>query len=665
VSSALLLEAKRRLPLPQLMAQLGHGDRARTSARCPFHQDSTPSFSVYQQRDGAWAWRCHAGCGAGDEPDFLARVRGIANPDACREFIRLAGLSPAPQTLPQPLTLHPPQPNSRPFNWSLCLAAFGADQQCKLAEWRGYTPDFVAWLHAQGLLGLFESEHVALPVHSPGGCVIGCHYRRGEDGTWRYHPLGTTTRPLVVGDLLSASRVLAAESQWDALAVMDRLQWHIAAPAHTAIVITRGAGNARLLTGLCAPTATVYAFAQNDSPGERWLAAIASACGCACLRVQTPARFKDANDWSRAGATRADIEAALAAAQPFTLPPDLHASTARSLAPHAIPAEIDSEADDCISLPFPTHVLPPAIAQMVRAVARVQRVPEALPALVALGLVSASIGGGLAVQSILPRPLRGNLFIVGTAASGCGKTESFRALATPLLARQEGIQERWQTVELPRLQAELRSLDARLKRLDRDIAKKSDPTEIERLRGQMEFFLARRNQITSQLNAPLLVTQDTTVERLAVLLQHNGEVMFSTSSDARKLVDNLLGRYSSNKLTDESLYLCGFSGDHVRVDRQGRDPVALREPCISILWLLQPDALEMLLGEASLYHGGFLARCLVAHTQAQPERIEGEPVQIPDPVQDAWASLVDALLTAYRLPEPEPTAPLEEPEVDL
>jgi hypothetical protein len=86
----LLAQAKARLPLPALMSRLGYGEQAKKSAHCMFHEDSRESFSVYRRANGSWAWKCHAGCGGGDEPDFLAKLRGLSNSDACREFIRIA-----------------------------------------------------------------------------------------------------------------------------------------------------------------------------------------------------------------------------------------------------------------------------------------------------------------------------------------------------------------------------------------------------------------------------------------------------------------------------------------------------------------------------------------------------------------------------------------------
>ena len=48
------------------------------------------------------------------------------------------------------------------------------------------------------------------------------------------------------------------------------------------------------------------------------------------------------------------------------------------------------------------------------------------------------------------------------------------------------------------------------------------------------------------------------VEKAATVMHCNDETIFSTSSDARKLVDNLLGRYSAKKkFADDGIYLNG------------------------------------------------------------------------------------------------------------
>jgi CHC2 zinc finger len=87
-------QAKRRLPLPDLMRELGHQEKRRT-ARCPFHSDEHPSFSVFHSSDGkGWQWKCHAGCGHGDEIDFLAKHFNISRRAAIKRYLDMAGFAP-------------------------------------------------------------------------------------------------------------------------------------------------------------------------------------------------------------------------------------------------------------------------------------------------------------------------------------------------------------------------------------------------------------------------------------------------------------------------------------------------------------------------------------------------------------------------------------------
>ena len=102
----------------------------------------------------------------------------------------------------------------------------------------------------------------------------------------------------------------------------------MASPTPPGFLITRGAANGKLIKGLIAPDATCFAFKQNDVPtpakpipaSDAWLADIVKSAGCKVLNVATPAPHKDANDWTRAGATKEDIEGAIVDAKTFTPP---------------------------------------------------------------------------------------------------------------------------------------------------------------------------------------------------------------------------------------------------------------------------------------------------------------------------------------------------------
>jgi hypothetical protein len=645
-----LQEAKARLSLSRLMAELGFGDRAEKSARCMFHDDTSASFSVFVGDDGQERWKCFAGCGQGDAIEFLAKHRGLSNADACHEFLRLAGVprDPRPPTRPTDTPASAPQPRP-PFDWLACVAAFSPDHGKHLADWRGYAPRFVAWLREQSLIGLFDGERVGFPVHNADGRVVGCHYRLEENGSWRYHPTGTRTAPLVVGDTAQAKTVFAFESQWDLLAVLDVLHWHIHPPDATFAIATRGASNGRLVAGRCQPDAVVHAFGQNDEPGRKWVAAVAAACGCKCVQVVTPQPHKDINDWCRAGMTRRELDAAIGAAQPVSTltVPNLHAAAPARVSAllTALAPEVEDEPE--ARCPFPVASMPAAMGAIVTSVSRCERVPLALPAVCALGVASAAIGSGLEVRSGPNRITRSNLFLLASAESGSGKSETFRLVAAPLVDRQACQLEVWKQKVSPELQAEIRVLDKEVGALERKAAKTSDPMERARLVGELEFKLARKDDLVARAAMPCTIAQDVTTERLAVLLRDNHETIFSASADARKLVDNLLGRYNPGKTTDESLYLSGFSGDFVRVDRQGRDTVVLHRPCLALCWFIQPDLLATMLGEESLSASGFLARLLVCHTHATPQRIEGDAPPLSESARNQWAQLIADLLTRF------------------
>src|SRR5207302_7685566 len=86
-------QAKCKLPLPTLMHRLGLGEHAKKSARCPFHEDRHNSFSIWRNDAGLWLWKCHTGCGEGDEIDFLELHEHLSGSAATKRFLELAGVA--------------------------------------------------------------------------------------------------------------------------------------------------------------------------------------------------------------------------------------------------------------------------------------------------------------------------------------------------------------------------------------------------------------------------------------------------------------------------------------------------------------------------------------------------------------------------------------------
>ncbi|WP_018716639.1 hypothetical protein [Arhodomonas aquaeolei] len=80
-------------PIDRLLAQLdavrGRGE-GRWIARCPAHDDRTPSLAVAEAEDGVILVRCHAGCGAAD----VVAAAGMTLADLFPRRVRRGGRGP-------------------------------------------------------------------------------------------------------------------------------------------------------------------------------------------------------------------------------------------------------------------------------------------------------------------------------------------------------------------------------------------------------------------------------------------------------------------------------------------------------------------------------------------------------------------------------------------
>jgi hypothetical protein len=334
-----------------------------------------------------------------------------------------------------------------------------------------------------------------------------------------------------------------------------------------------------------------------------------------------------------------------------------------------VEANIVDEPDE-EAQPFPLHCLPPQVKAMTEAVCATERVPASLAGCCGLGILSGSIGGKLIVQSGSNRITRGNLYVFASAESGSGKSEVFRHMARPFREFEIERIERWKEHDQPEAKAKHGLLGVDLKNWkqkfklfeddegeewkkktedERKESKKADEAKRAKISEEVKRIELEQQELESRLSPPTLSCEDITSEKLADLLSKNDEQLTSMSSDALAIVNILLGRYNKLDRTDESLYLKSFSGDPCVVHRMGREPIYLKAPCLSALWLTQPDKLQSLLDERSLNEGGLIPRILPCHTKCEPREIGENPLPIPIGVEKAYAGLIFGLLNAYRL----------------
>jgi putative DNA primase/helicase len=250
---------------------------------CPFHDEKTPSFYVYDDH-----FHCF-GCGAhGDAIDFLMRTRNVSLPEAARLLLGQDGRTTAPRPAP---VKEAPRPPDGDLAQRIALAkriwAQAVDPRGSIVE---------AYLATRGLKlprGAPIRFHPRCPfggsvvpamiagLSDPGtGKAIGIHRTAlRPDGSGKAdierpkRMLGTAGVVRLVPDNEAAAGLGLAEGIETGLAVLQRFGWSPVWAACSA----GGIRNFPLLAGI----ESVAIFADGDAPGldaaracaDRWAAA--------------------------------------------------------------------------------------------------------------------------------------------------------------------------------------------------------------------------------------------------------------------------------------------------------------------------------------------------------------------------------------------------------
>lgn len=272
------------------------------------------------------------------------------------------------------------------------------------------------------------------------------------------------------------------------------------------------------------------------------------------------------------------------------------------------------------------------VGAMHKELVRCHGLPDEFVFAFLLGTVSAACGKGVVIESFDDKVSRANLYIIVSAQSGYGKSEVGKAAFNPLYQMEKRLAAEFRQSCEFKGAAELRVVDAKLKRLEN--SKEGDVSEIETL-------LRERVKIQSGLSAPRLLVEDSTQEALEMLLgSQNGELAL-LSTDARSVIKNILGKYRTGQ-TEEDILIKAWSGDWSSTDRITRGRVQLEDPCLSMVVATQPDLFHKMVSNESFLESGLFGRILPVVVDAVPGFSGGrvrrdETARV---VYDRWISLI-------------------------
>ena len=256
--------------------------------------------------------------------------------------------------------------------------------------------------------------------------------------------------------------------------------------------------------------------------------------------------------------------------------------------------------------PFPLSALPPWLRNMVSCTSWETQTPPILAGSLALGILSLSCAGLVeaAPSEGWKEPL--NLYLVVGLESGTRKSGVFRIMTAPLL--------HWED----------RRRASTLSSTGEDESNSSIPSR--------------------------LFTSDATPEGLArVLYEQNGRIGI-LSSEGNEVFDQMAGKYAKGNKSNLEIYLKGYSGDAIRIDRanRDRDPIMIDSPALTIALCTQPSVLAGVMRRREYRERGLMARFLVAAPVSPVGSREVNPETAPKTVVDLYRDNILCLLQRVR-----------------
>jgi hypothetical protein len=265
---------------------------------------------------------------------------------------------------------------------------------------------------------------------------------------------------------------------------------------------------------------------------------------------------------------------------------------------------------------FPTHTLPAWVHNMAHEVADDLQVAVDLPAMLALGALSAITAGKAEIQIRNTWTEPANLYLVCALPPGAGKSPAFKAMIGPLEQYQTELRRTSET-HIARIEQERRIITTQMKRAE-------DKGDIH----EAQHLLNKLTQLP-QPTRPRLIIDDATPEAVVARLhEQNGRLALMSSEGG--LFDMITGRYTDKVNLDP--YLQAWSGDTINVDRMGRPSLTIDKPLLTITLTVQPTIIERLATRPELAGRGLTARFMyaippdnVGHRQLnKPERTTSE-----------------------------------------
>lgn len=136
---------------------------------------------------------------------------------------------------------------------------------------------------------------------------------------------------------------------------------------------------------------------------------------------------------------------------------------------------------------------------------------------------------------------------------------------------------------------------------------------------------------------------DITVEKIVSLMAENNGKLAILSAEGG-IFDIMSGKYNDNK-TNIDIFLKGYSGDTIKVDRIGRGSEMIEKPHLTMLLAIQPTVLKKVVYNHDLRGRGLIARFLLCTPKSYIGDRKFNTTPIENSIKEKYNNLVKKLLS--------------------
>jgi hypothetical protein len=290
--------------------------------------------------------------------------------------------------------------------------------------------------------------------------------------------------------------------------------------------------------------------------------------------------------------------------------------------------------------------LPGIIGEYAGAVARETETPLELAAGMLFVVIAACVQGRVKIQ-IKPgysEPLA--FWTFSPMPPATRKSQVVKRITAPLTEWEKRQRAEFEPfienrrMERENIQARIKALRGKYGKADRD-----------ELPGIADEIKELSDSMEPELVAPQVWAQDCTPENAGQIMARNDERLTILAAEGGVL-DTLGGRYSAG-VANLDLFLQGYSGDSVKVNRTTRDDIFLNSPALSMGLMPQPDVIRGMAAKAEFRGRGFIGRPMywVPESNLGSRTLDSEP--IPERLKMLYYQTIEKLLEVQPVEHPD------------